>query len=96
MKDTLGEVDKQEKLGKLSKFFGATPEKIERSQKIEAKAKAKKDNKHKLKEWKKAAKEWENKYIETKKLLSRVEMQNADLQREVWELKQKLKHHGIA
>lgn len=48
------------------------------------------DYRKKIKDLKTQLKEYQNKYVETKMLLSRVQMQNADLQREVWELKHKL------
>jgi len=47
--------------------------------------------KQKIKEQEIKTKEYEKKYVDTKMLLSRAQMQIHDLQREVWELKSKLK-----
>jgi BMFP domain-containing protein YqiC len=50
--------------------------------------------KQKIKELEAKVKEFEKKYVDTKMLLSRAQMQNHDLEREVWELKNKLNHQS--
>ena len=46
--------------------------------------------KKKVKELNSEVKDWESKYQDLKMLLSKVQAQNTDLQKEVWELKAKL------
>lgn len=104
-KEVLGQVDRQEKISKLTKFFGTTP--VEDMLKggtsppskeshlhLLMKGKDKKNKKSKKKprerELEQAAKEWEEKYLEVKERLMRTEKTNSNLRREVAKLKSQL------
>jgi len=95
--EALGQVDKQEKMDKLTKFFGVKSEVIKQSSSPKSPTSEKKEKnakiqvlKNQVKELDGKVKEYEYKYIQTKMVLSRTQADNLELQKQVQELRRKL------
>jgi hypothetical protein len=100
-REALGEVNRLEKLTKLSKFFGTSTNHLEKSSEEEKHEREKREKREKkknkkrlqqrIKELEKEAKEWEAKYHDIRKLLQKMQSENQELLKENSELRQKMK-----